>query len=120
MKVVHPNDVPEEKVPNDPLFTGLISKHTPITDKDSQFTVSFIHFPAGVRNKFHTHTSDQILIVTEGKGTIATDQEEQEISVGDFVYIPKGEKHHHGASAESRMTHISITSSDMKIEQLEQ
>ena len=45
----------------------------------------------------HRHTSDQILIITEGTGVVATPDEEKTVSAGDVVLIPANEDHWHGA-----------------------
>ena len=50
---------------------------------------------------------------------MATDDEEREVTVGDFVHIPAGEKHWHGARKESYMSHITITGKDSQTTQLE-
>ena len=53
--------------------------------------------------------SDQILVVTAGKGFAATETEQREISVGDIVHIRAGERHWHGATADSPLSHITLT-----------
>ena len=52
--------------------------------------------------------SDQILIVTEGTGVVATDKEERTVSVGDIILIPAGENHWHGAPGATPMSHITV------------
>ena len=118
MKVIHPSEVAEQEVVR-PLFTGPVGQQTVVTEAESQFNVAFIHFPEGVRNKFHTHTTDQLLIVTRGTGMVATDSEQVELSVNDIVLIPAGEKHWHGAVDGSDMIHISILGAGSQVEQLE-
>ena len=46
---------------------------------------------------------------TAGKGKVASESEERDISVGDVVHIKAGEKHWHGATANSPMSHITVT-----------
>src|SRR5262249_1443737 len=58
---------------------------------------------------WHTHTCDQILVVTSGSGKVANEHEEREINVGDVVRIKAGERHWHGAKANTTMGHITIT-----------
>lgn len=119
MKVVHLKDTP--KVENSSkLFTGPVTQQSPLEHENSEFSVSWVHFPDGVRNKFHTHTSDQVLVVTEGKGAIATENEEVGIETGDVIHIPAGEKHWHGAKDGSPMTHITVLASDQKLTQVEE
>ena len=75
MKVVKTSDLPKEPV-SSPLFTGTQVFRQLIVDpaESKSFNFSIVNFSAGSRNKFHQHTSDQILIVTEGTGVVATDQ----------------------------------------------
>ena len=72
-------------------------------------SLALITFSPGARNKFHTHTTEQVLYVTDGKGIIATENEETVITPGMLAYIPAGEKHWHGAIEDSSFSHISIT-----------
>jgi quercetin dioxygenase-like cupin family protein len=118
MKVIHLSDVPEEENTSS-LFTSPAILQNAVTDKEADYNVSWVHFPDGVRNKFHTHSSDQVLIVTEGKGIVATEREEVKVVEGDVILIKKGEKHRHGAITGSKMTHITITAANTRLEQLE-
>jgi quercetin dioxygenase-like cupin family protein len=121
VKVIHLADVPErEATVNRSLFTGPVTSQRVLTGKDSQFNIAYIHFPEGVRNKFHRHSADQVLIVTEGRGMVATEHGEEALAVGDIAFIPAGEKHRHGAVPSSAMTHVSILPANAKTEQLEE
>ena len=73
------------------------------------FNFNQVSFAAGAKNHFHTHTSDQILYVTSGRGYVATESEQLEITEGDAAFIPAGEKHWHGATDDSDFSHISLT-----------
>ncbi|MEX0785607.1 MAG: cupin domain-containing protein [Dehalococcoidia bacterium] len=120
MKVIHLAEVPErEATVNSALFTGPVTSQRVLTDRESEFNIAYIHFPDGVRNKFHTHTQDQVLIVTDGRGMVTTEDREEALAVGDIAFIPAGEKHRHGAVPGSRMTHVSILPAGSKTEQLE-
>src|SRR5215212_4113750 len=109
MKVVKMSDLPSEAV-NTPLFTGGdVSRQTPFVPEDlSSLNFGVVSFGAGARNKMHRHTSDQILIVTEGTGVVATNAEERTVTAGDVILIPAGEDHWHGAPGETPMAHITI------------
>jgi quercetin dioxygenase-like cupin family protein len=76
------------------------------------FNSSVVNFQRGATTGWHTHASDQILVVTEGVGMVANEHEEREIAVGDVVHILAGENHWHGAKKESYMAHITITAVD--------
>jgi quercetin dioxygenase-like cupin family protein len=111
-----------DKQPADgPLFTGTqVFRQLIVNPEESQsFNFSVINFSAGSRNKFHQHTSDQILIVTEGTGVVATDTEQRTVSEGDVILIPAGENHWHGAPGDTPMSHITIQSKDSKTQQNE-
>ena len=67
MKVVRLSSVPTEEATS-ALFTGnVVTRQAPFTADDSNnFNFGVVSFSAGSRNKFHKHSGDQILIVTEG------------------------------------------------------
>jgi quercetin dioxygenase-like cupin family protein len=68
-----------------------------------------VTFEPGSRTAWHTHPLGQILIVTSGRGlTQRWDGPVQEIRPGDVVWIPPDEKHWHGATETTAMTHIAI------------
>jgi quercetin dioxygenase-like cupin family protein len=120
MKVVKVSQVPAEAA-GGRLFTGPITRQAIITGQESnQFAVHQVNFAQGVRNKFHTHTNDQILIVTSGKGICATADGEVTVFPGDVILFPAGEKHWHGATADSAFSHIYITGSDTTTTQIEE
>lgn len=118
MKVRKLKDVNKEEV-DEPLFTGKVFRQTPFPDSESDLSVNYIHFEEGIHNKLHKHSNDQILIVTEGKGIVATESEEVELEEGDIVHVPANEPHWHGAQPSEKFTHISITRSQTDLTQLE-
>ena len=67
------------------------------------------NFSRGATERFHTHSTDQLLIITAGIGIMATEQEEREVTVGDIVHLPAGEKHSHGATKDSYLSYITVT-----------
>ena len=78
-----------------------------------------VNFGIGVRNKFHSHTLEQVLIVTEGKGIVATEKEQITVVPGDIIFVPPGEKHWHGAAKGSAFSHLYVMAQDSKTTQLE-
>jgi len=118
MKVVNINQVPKEPVVS-PLFTGPEVYAQRLAPKDSEFNSRVITFGRGIRNKFHAHGSGQILIVTSGKGIVATESEQREVTVGDVIFFAAGEKHWHGATADSEFSHIYVHLASAKSTQLE-
>ena len=68
-----------------------------------------VTFEPGARTAWHVHPLGQTLIVTAGCGLIQLWGEPvQQIRPGDVVWIAPGEKHWHGASHTTAMTHIAI------------
>jgi quercetin dioxygenase-like cupin family protein len=119
MKVVKMNDLPREPAVS-PLFVGEVFRQLIVDPADSKsFNFSVVNFSAGSRNKFHQHTSDQILIVTEGTGVVATDTEERTVTTGDVILIPAGENHWHGAPGSTAMSHITVQTRESKTQQNE-
>jgi 4-carboxymuconolactone decarboxylase len=119
MKVMKMSLVPKEPNPS-PMFTGPVTMQNYVgTDLSQRFLIRQVNFDRGVRNKFHTHTIEQILIVTEGKGIVATNQEEKSVVTGDIIFIPAGEKHWHGAAPGSTFSHLYVMSPDSKTTQVE-
>ncbi len=70
--------------------------------------ILLVTFEPGARLNFHIHDYEQILIVTEGTGIVATRDEERTVTVGDVIYIAPGENHWHGAAKDGRFSHIAI------------
>jgi len=68
-----------------------------------------VTFEPGARTAWHTHPLGQTLIVTFGSGWVQRwGGPIEEIRPGDVVWIPPGEKHWHGATPTTAMTHIAI------------
>ena len=68
-----------------------------------------VTFEPGARTAWHTHPLGQTLIVTAGAGRVQRwGGPVEEIRPGDVVWFPPGEKHWHGASPKTAMTHIAI------------
>ena len=107
MHIVSINNVP--KIPQESaLFTDKEVTFQHLIPEGGDFNMNVVNFGMGVRNKFHVHGSDQILIITKGEGIVATEKEQQLVSVGDIVLFPAGEKHWHGATDDSEFSHIYI------------
>ena len=119
MKVVKTSELP--KLPaSGALFTGSVFRQVIVDPSDSQsFNFSIVNFSAGSRNKFHQHTSDQILIITEGTGVVATEADERTVTAGDVILIPAGENHWHGAPGDTPMSHITVQTKDSTTQQNE-
>jgi quercetin dioxygenase-like cupin family protein len=68
-----------------------------------------VTFEPGARSAWHTHPLGQTLIVTSGCGWVQSESGPKEaIRPGDVVWCPANEKHWHGATTTTAMTHIAI------------
>jgi quercetin dioxygenase-like cupin family protein len=118
MIVVNTNQIEKEPFPL-PLFTSPEVTRQVLLPQSKEYEVNVVNFGKGVRNKFHSHDYEQVLIVTAGEGIIATEEEEKVIAAGDVIFIPANEVHWHGATADSEFSHIYINSSKTRLTQHE-
>ena len=91
-------------------FTGSV-RIDPLFDRDdpARVTGASVTFEPGARTAWHTHPLGQTLIVTLGRGRVQRwGGQIEEIRPGDVVLIAPGEKHWHGATPTTAMTHIAI------------
>ena len=126
MKKVTMSSVEKTKVEMSPLgsgglFTGAQVWAQAILESDDSrdFSFGIRDFDAGTRTKFHKHSGDQILIITDGTGSVGTDDETVIVVEGDVVIIPAGENHFHGAPNATSMAHITIQKKGSVTEQTE-
>ena len=115
MQVISERKISPTKDSNPIFYGGEVTSQPLVGDGlGTDFNFNIVNFSPGAKNQFHTHTSDQILYVIRGKGIIATNHEEVEITVGDTAFIPSGERHWHGATDESHFSHIALLGRDNK------
>jgi len=100
---------PTEPGPAD-YFTGTVRIERLIqADAPARVAAANVTFEPGARTAWHTHPLGQTLIVTAGAGWAQREGgPKEEIRPGDVVWFPPGEKHWHGATATTAMTHIAI------------
>ena len=68
-----------------------------------------VTFEPGARTAWHTHPLGQTLIVTAGLGWVQREGGRvEEVRPGDVVWFAPHEKHWHGATPKSAMTHIAV------------
>ena len=109
MKIVNMAKVSKIERTGDFFMGGRVSAQELVTKETGNYCrVAQIHFAKGARNKFHTHSTYQLLIVTAGKGIVATENEQVVVGVGDIILFPAGENHWHGAAKDSEFSHIMI------------
>ena len=94
-------------------FTGMV-RVDPLFQAGDPTRVSGgqVTFEPGARTMWHTHPLGQTLIVTSGLGWVQCEGGPvEEVRPGDVVWFPPGEKHWHGATTTTALTHIAITES---------
>jgi quercetin dioxygenase-like cupin family protein len=109
MEIKRVGSQPSNKGPTD-WFTGAV-RIDPLFQAPAPARVSgaSVTFEPGARTAWHTHPLGQTLIVTAGCGRAQRwGGPIEEIRPGDVVSFPPGEKHWHGASPTTAMTHIAI------------
>ena len=90
-------------------FTGQVLGD-PVMPTTDGVTINNVFFTPGARTYWHTHEVGQILTITAGKGWVCVHGEApQPLRPGDTVWIPKGEKHWHGAARDSYLLHTAIS-----------
>src|ERR1700740_3677483 len=116
MKVVTLKSIPEAPAPGaaEPTdgYSGPVhrTRQTIIEAGESaNFNWSIVNFSQGANTAWHVHDCDQILIVATRSGGVATETERLEIKVGDVAHVKAGERHWHGAKADTTMGPITIT-----------
>ena len=90
------------------IFVGEVTTQTPHPGSE-HLNVTEVNFRHGARNRLHVHSTDQVLVITEGEGYVATRDEQHEVRPGDVAFIPANEPHWHGAKEGHDLTHWSIT-----------
>jgi quercetin dioxygenase-like cupin family protein len=103
------------------FFLGGTVTGQPLLNQEhgKYYRVHQVNFGKGSRNVFHAHSTDQLLVITGGNGIMATEKEQIEVGVGDIVLFSASEKHWHGATKDSDMSHLAITPLDDKVIKLE-
>jgi quercetin dioxygenase-like cupin family protein len=100
---------PSAKGPTE-WFTGSVRIDTPFKGEGpARVGGAIVTFEPGARTAWHTHPLGQTLIVTSGRGLAQREGGPvEELRPGDVVWFAPGEKHWHGASPTTAMTHIAI------------
>jgi quercetin dioxygenase-like cupin family protein len=109
MKVTRNGSQSSSRGPSD-WFTGTVRIDQPFTAPDpARVAGAVVTFEPGARTAWHTHPLGQTLIVTAGCGWAQREGGPvEEIRPGDVVWFEPGEKHWHGATPTTAVTHIAI------------
>jgi len=91
-------------------FTGSVRIDPLFQAPDpARVQAAMVTFEPGARTAWHTHPRGQTLIVTAGCGRAQRwEGPVEEIRLGDVITFAPGEKHWHGATPATAMTHIAI------------
>ncbi|MBB3021540.1 quercetin dioxygenase-like cupin family protein [Microvirga lupini] len=94
-------------------FTGTVRIDPLFSPPDpARVAGALVTFEPGARTAWHTHPLGQTLIVMTGLGLVQREGGPiEEIRPGDVVWFDPDEKHWHGASPATAMTHIAIQES---------
>jgi quercetin dioxygenase-like cupin family protein len=109
MEIKRSGSQPSGKGPTD-WFTGAV-RIDPLNNppEPARVGMAMVTFEPGARTAWHTHPLGQTLMVTSGCGWVQRKGGPiEEIRPGDVVWFEPGEKHWHGATATTSMSHIAI------------
>jgi quercetin dioxygenase-like cupin family protein len=100
---------PSAKGPED-YFTGAVRVDSLFAPEvPARTSGALVTFEPGARTAWHTHPLGQTLIVTSGLGWAQREGAPiEEIRPGDVIWFPPGERHWHGASPTTAVSHIAI------------
>ena len=109
MKITRAGATPSAQGPAE-YFTGRVRLDAPFkAEAPARIGGATVTFEPGARTAWHTHPLGQTLIVLSGLGRCQREGGPvEEIRPGDIVWFPPGEKHWHGAGAETAMSHLAI------------
>lgn len=109
MEIKRSGSRPSGKVPSE-YFTGVVRLDPAIDPHEgSNLLAGHVTFEPGARTNWHKHPKGQSIIITFGRGWIQRDGGPiEEVYAGDIIWFEPGEKHWHGASPDSAMSHYAI------------
>lgn len=115
MEIAALADAEGEEAGGDVQTSQVLKRNGLVGDIGDQIvSASTIRFRPGERTRYHTHDYGQTLVVTEGTGTVATEDEQIEVTEGDIIFFPPDEVHWHGSSPDrdEAFEHVSIVVRD--------
>jgi len=109
MNITRNGSQPSNRGPAE-YFTGTVRVDAPFQrTAPARVAGAIVTFEPGARTAWHTHPLGQTLIVTSGLGRVQRQGGPiEDIRPGDVVWIEPGEKHWHGASPTTAVTHVAI------------
>ena len=109
MEIKRNGSQPSTKGPAE-YFTGSVRIDPLFSPPEpARVTTTLVTFEPGARTAWHTHPFGQTIIITSGSGWAQREGGPiEEIHQGDVVFFSSGEKHWHGATPATAMSHIAI------------
>jgi quercetin dioxygenase-like cupin family protein len=109
MDIKRVGTIPSLKGPSE-WFTGSVRIDQMFSPPDpARVSIAHVTFEPGARTAWHTHPLGQTLIVTAGYGRVQREGGPiEEIKPGDIIWFAPHEKHWHGASPTTAMSHIAL------------
>jgi quercetin dioxygenase-like cupin family protein len=110
MKIQRVGTQPSTKGPAE-YFTGSVRVDALFkADDPGRSSAGLVTFEPGARTAWHTHPLGQAILITSGCGWVQREGGPvEEIHPGDSVWFAPGEKHWHGATPTTGMSHIAVT-----------
>ena len=108
MQIQRVGTQPSAKGPGD-WFTGTVRIDPLFGPDPARVGGALVTFEPGARTAWHTHPLGQTLVVTAGCGLVQREGGAIEtVRPGDVIWFPPGEKHWHGATPTTAMSHIAV------------
>lgn len=111
MKITRNASAPSMPGKSPDYFTGTVRvDNLAVPNPPGRASTALVTFAPGARTVWHTHPAGQTIVITAGKGWVQREGgAREEVSPGDTVFFDAGEKHWHGATADTGMSHIAVT-----------
>ncbi len=110
MKALLGAHVPFEPADQKNFVGSARVKRLPMVEAPGESVIVYlVEFQPGARTNWHRHSAPQLLLVHEGQGLVQKWGEPvQAMAAGDAICIEPGEKHWHGATPGTTMTHFAV------------
>src|SRR5215210_5391372 len=74
---------------------------------EASLTATWVEVAPGSRQRPHGHPSEQVYVITAGRGRMLVGEEEREVGAGELVYVPSGAVHGIENASEEVLTYVS-------------
>jgi quercetin dioxygenase-like cupin family protein len=109
MLVIKPDRSQAKATPSPEYFEGAVFMHHLVTrDSSAELELIAVFFERGARTIPHTHSTDQVLVVVEGRCVVADESGRRELATGECALLPANQWHWHGAAPGQSACHISV------------